>query len=172
MLKLSIVSLMGALSVSLLAAAPAPIKQAQVSTAESKTMAIKPPDFFVIGVWQQPPNLFKTWADRGINTLVTNAPKPDHKPDRPGYFKVAAANNLRVAIGADPENPLGDLEYPNFFAWMQRDEPENWPALKKTADGKFDTPGTIEQYQSNYNRLKKLSPMTPIWGNFNGMHVT
>lgn len=178
MLKLSLMSLMGILTAGLLAAAPAQVKTPTSSAANakaasaSKSLVAKGPDYFVIGVWQQPPQLFKTWSQRGINTLVTNAPKPDHKPDRPGYFKLAAANNLAVVIGADPENPLNDKQYPNFLAWLQRDEPENWPALKKTKDGKYDVGGSIEQYQSNYGRLKKLSPMTPIWGNFNGMHMT
>src|SRR5688572_17675880 len=162
---------------SVMAAGPAPAASgsASASSASASTADIKPapaPNFFWIGVWMQPPGDFKKWKERGVNVIVTDRPKPDHKSDRDAYFAAAQAQGLKVVIYPDPKDPLLDLKRPAFYAWMQGDEPENWGHLLKKADGNFDAPATTATYNQIYRKLKELSPKTPVYGNFNGMQLT
>src|SRR5687767_4823089 len=96
---------------SVMAAPSAPTtKPASASGSASAAPAptVPPPDFFWIGVWMQPPGDFKKWKDRGVNVIVTDRPKPDHKSNRDQYFAAAQAQGLKVVIYPDPENPMND----------------------------------------------------------------
>src|SRR5687768_7799854 len=74
--------------------APAASTSGFASAAPAPT--VPPPDFFWVGVWMQPPNDFKKWKDRGVNVIVTDRPKPDHKSNRDQYFAAAHAQGLKV----------------------------------------------------------------------------
>lgn len=124
------------------------------------------PPFVVVGVYFQPASSFPKWKARGINAVITDKSKPDFPAEtaesRAAYFRAAADAGLWLIIGPDPNGPVKDL------AHNQPDEPENWGKVTKRSDGSFDWPATTAKYVAEYNRLKAISPTTPVFGNFNG----
>lgn len=118
---------------------------------------------FTAAVWQAPHHLFHVWKARGINLIITDAPKPDGH-DRQDYMIKAHAAGLRVWIGTSTQ--VADEQ--NFAGFVQPDEPENWNKVVKNPDGSFNWPATTAVYKRRYAELKAEKPDVLVFGNFNG----
>jgi hypothetical protein len=142
---------------------------------------------FAIAAWAQPcvnwnkeknawDDEFKKWQDRQLNCQITGTPEPKTSSmTAKWYCEAAAAHGMGVFM-YPTQNPKEDVKLEGFWGWAQPDEPELWNHLLKKKDippgtkieDSFDVPGTIKIYLDNYNRLKSISPNTPIYGNFAG----
>lgn len=75
-------------------------------------------DFFPIAVDFQPPSLFGTWMNRGVNTVI----RVPNGTDTESWTSAANAFGLKMIRGPRSDPALDDLE-PNLLAFA-RDEPD------------------------------------------------
>lgn len=124
------------------------------------------PNYFPIGVWQQPTNSFSKWAARGINTVMEvpeghNLSAWSDAAARSGFLMLREPDN-----GARPGDPKAvaaarraDLtKYrSNLLAWTLSDEPD------------FNARPTSE-VRAEYKALKAVDPKNPpkVLVNFSG----
>ena len=145
------------------------------------------PDKFLIGVWAQPCLLWDgkankwvdalaKWQRRGVNLLITGDAEPKTASiNKKMYCELADDHGMRVFMYPSAD-PSVDLTYRGFYGWAQPDEPDGWNHLIKKAnlpagtkiEDSFDLPASTQSYINAYNRLKTISPNTPIYGNFGG----
>jgi hypothetical protein len=122
----------------------------------NRPSAVKPPNFFPIGVWAQPAKDFDTWKARGINTVAIYE----------GYaatideWTQAAAERKLWMIRRPRPNPADDIGQPFLLAWSQPDEP--------------DIPSTnhpVSYIAGQFAKWRAIDPDRPIFTNFSGGYV-
>ncbi|MBX4212472.1 beta-galactosidase [Candidatus Pacearchaeota archaeon] len=133
---------------------------------------------FIIGVWAPREADLVVWKERGINMPITPRPEPQLSSITRATYSLEVKNRgmqvmMEVAGGniALIDSKMESFNDGTFIGWMQRDEPDLQTHLLRYPNGSFDVEGSIREYINHYKELKKISPNTPVLGNFAGWEV-
>ena len=131
-------------------------KSASADVFSTVTGAKTPANFFMIGVWSQPPSMMRHWKSFGVNTLVGY--ESQGGTISLNRWKRAAASNGFFTIRPPGTNPAQDNGDKKLLAWMLPDEP----------DYRGTDPPILA---SLYANLKSVNPRLPIFVNYAGGKV-
>jgi hypothetical protein len=137
-----------------------------------KTQGVGGLNYFLIGVWAQPPKTddhaqnFEYWKSVGVNTLVGHDTGPQKNVSEKEWDAKAKAAGLKVIRLPSPDTAYDIQQYNDghLVAWMIRDENDKIAANA----GKWDNSTLKTAVLDPVAAMRAKAPQIPITANFMG----